>query len=267
MPRRRASWVSTSISSSSGQHEQRPARQRLVVPRNDRAAHHQQPVRERVEQRPEAAVLARDPGRHAVEVVTPGDEGEQREREARAAVAELSPMARNTGTSARRAKPIAFGIVHGFRGWPRRVCGGGPPERSSPTSRRKVGEGPPQLRRRLRGASSGSDPLLAAPDLELDLAPRRSSCRSSPAAALRAARRRRTSGRRWRRRGRRRARRGRARAARRTGSRRASAPPPRLAERHDSSTSKGATERGHEMPCSSANCSIAAATVRAGPMP
>jgi hypothetical protein len=34
-----------------------------------------------------------------------------------------------------------------------------------------------------------------------------------------------------------------------------------------SSTSKGATARGHEIPCSSLNCSIAAATMRAGPIP
>ena len=32
-------------------------------------------------------------------------------------------------------------------------------------------------------------------------------------------------------------------------------------------TSKGAIERGHEMPASSLYCSIAAATMRAGPMP
>ena len=37
--------------------------------------------------------------------------------------------------------------------------------------------------------------------------------------------------------------------------------------RPTSSTSNGAIERGHEMPCSSANCSTAAAAMRAGPMP
>jgi hypothetical protein len=50
-------------------------------------------------------------------------------------------MTRNTGISARRAKPIALGIVHGRNGSPARVWGGGAPERSRPDSRAKVSRG------------------------------------------------------------------------------------------------------------------------------
>ena len=70
-----------------------------------------------------------------------------------------------------------------------------------------------------------------------------------------------------RRRGRRRARRARPRAAPRRGARpRSRASSPSLPS-VTSSTSKGASARGQEMPCSSAHCSTAAATMRAGPMP
>ena len=51
---------------------------------------------------------------------------------------EENANARKTGSSASRTKPIAFGIVHGFSGWPGSVCGGGGPERSSPDRRRNV---------------------------------------------------------------------------------------------------------------------------------
>src|SRR5919107_483590 len=59
----------------------------------------------------------------------------------------LSPTIRNTGISASRVNPIAFGIVHGFSGAPLSVCGGG---------------GRPLQRQRPR--------LPPAADLRLDLA-------------------------------------------------------------------------------------------------
>src|SRR3954447_18818861 len=77
---------------------------------------------------------------------------------------------RNTGSSASRTKPIALGIVHGRSGWPLRVSGGGPPERSSPSSRRRVREaratGPPALALRPREAPAlGGRRALVEADL------------------------------------------------------------------------------------------------------
>jgi hypothetical protein len=57
------------------------------VPAHDHAGEHQQPVDRRVQQRAEPRVLARQPGRDAVQVVAARDDGEQDHRRAADAVA------------------------------------------------------------------------------------------------------------------------------------------------------------------------------------
>src|SRR5918992_789456 len=163
-----------------------------------------------------------------------------------AAVSRPSPESRartrKTGIRPSRTKPMAFGIVQGWSAWPRSVSGGGPPERSMPTRRRKVSgrpcprrsgvrggspKAPRPPRRRPRGAASAS-PGRAGP-ARPPRRPRGLSFRSSAAAGSRAAPRRRTSPPRCRH-GRRRARRGPGRGGRR----RADLPPrgpPRPASR------------------------------------
>jgi hypothetical protein len=89
---------------------------------------------------------------------------------------------------ASRAKPIAFGIVHGCSGWSERVARGGGPERSSPNRRRFVsglsappawsGQLLPQRGDRVgRAVQRDRTRLAAAADLGLELA------RLEPAAA------------------------------------------------------------------------------------
>ena len=103
-----------------GDHDHdRPARQQrrsgstTTIPEID-----QQAVDDRVEQRPEPAVLAGQARGDAVEVVGPADDREQHRGRARSMPSGLeSASTRNTGISARRTKPIALGSVHGFSGW------------------------------------------------------------------------------------------------------------------------------------------------------
>ena len=62
------------------EHPERPVRQQIEVPAHDDAGDHQQAVDERVEQRAEARVLARQARGDAVEVVRPPDHREDHER-------------------------------------------------------------------------------------------------------------------------------------------------------------------------------------------
>ena len=77
---------------------------------------HEQPVDDRVEQRPKAAVLTGEPRHEPVQVVGPTNRREQRHRQrVRPWRAEKATI-RNAGIAARRAKPIALGSVHGLSG-------------------------------------------------------------------------------------------------------------------------------------------------------
>ena len=164
-------------------------------------------------------------------------------------------------------KPIRFGSVHGLSGSPARVSGGGPPDRSK--AQQPPGESvelAPQVRGGLRGAVEGERPLLLPPaHLRLELAARHARFRPSSRSGPRGARRRRTS-RPCSRRGRRddpRPGRGSSLVAPR---RPARAPRPGFpsADQLDVPRRDRARPR---IPCSSANCSTAAAAMRAGPMP
>ena len=67
---------------------------------------------------------------------------------------EENANARKTGISASRTKPIAFGIVHGFSGWPESVCGGGGPGAV------QAGQPPERQPRPLRGLLRAGDRVL-----------------------------------------------------------------------------------------------------------
>ena len=217
-------------------------------------------------------------------VVAPAD----RRRRATAASASVPSLAlqrratRNTGISASRTKPIALGIVHGLSGAPRSVCrrrrarsGRGRTAAGSVSSafchavRPALTAARARARRPPPPPSSGTRrrPPPAA-DLRLDLAglqraladrqPQRAAEQLGVGELLARARRR------GRRRGRRRPS-----AAQLVVELLGAARAPSLPALPSatSSTSNGASARGHEMPCSSANCSTAAAAIRAGPMP
>ena len=97
-----------------------------------------------------------------------------------------SATTRNTGISARRMKPIAFGIVHGFSGWSRAVCVGRRPGAVDPEQpplvigrARRPSARPAQGSPRHSSAIASAAPsigtvarLAAPPDLDLDLARR-----------------------------------------------------------------------------------------------
>src|SRR5436305_8934398 len=88
--------------------------------------------------------------------------------------------ARNTGIPASRAKPMAFGIVHGLSGWPDSVASGGGPERSIPNKRRfdcrvRTGSRSGQLAQQLDHRRSGlferhGARVQPSPDLDLNIA-------------------------------------------------------------------------------------------------
>ena len=201
---------------------------------------------------------------------------------------EPSASTRKTGISASRTKPIALGIVQTFHGWSRSVCGGGGP--GAVEARRAGGTSGAPARRACAGRdgslygivghssatastapSSGTPPstlLQAAADLRLRARrPSASAARPSAAAGSRAARRRRTS-RPARRRGRRAG--PRSPAARSSsyealGGRQLVAARPCRARRPRRPTARAPAAT--RCPCSSANCSTAAAAIRAGPIP
>ena len=259
------------------QHRERPPRQQLEVPHDDDAGDHHEPVDQRVHQGAQAAVLARDARRDPVQVV--GRRPRARSTWSRTARARRRRRARprRTRRAARSARSRSrFGIVNGRSGAPARVCGGsGPPLRRPsrrPAPMRRLlghqGSSSSSARERGGGALDRHRALLgAAPHLHLQLAGLEAALAGDHAQrAARAAPPPRTS-RRGACRGRRRGPRGPPRAAPRTGARRARAPSVPGLPRPTRCTSKGAIARGHEMPCSSAYCSIAAAAIRAGPMP
>ena len=66
-----------------GEQRDRPPRQQLEVPADDGAGEDREPVDDRVEQRPEAAVLAGGAGDEAVEQVAERDREEDQRREPR----------------------------------------------------------------------------------------------------------------------------------------------------------------------------------------
>jgi len=63
------------------QHRQRPAREQIEAPADDHAGYHQQAVGDGIQQRAQAAVLARDARGDAIGVVAPADDREERSRE------------------------------------------------------------------------------------------------------------------------------------------------------------------------------------------
>src|SRR5437879_6166405 len=66
-----------------------------------------------------------------------------------------SATPRNTGISASRANPIAFGSVHGFSGWSESVAAGGGPERCAAARGDRAGPRDALLIRVLLDGSGG----------------------------------------------------------------------------------------------------------------